>query len=71
MQAVKRVMIAHEDRIEKKKVEFLKKIPELNLLTGTHIKKLSHTLQIIPFHKGKLIYSEGEPSTHIYIVAMG
>lgn len=61
----------HEEREEKIRVEFLKQIPEFSFLSGTLLKKLARELVPEPYHKGKIVYSEGEPCKYLYLVDKG
>eukprot|EP01084_Bolivina_argentea_P260742 440426_1 len=55
----------------KKKVKFLRKIKLFNKLDIQDVMDISQAMKPIMFHKNRQIITEGEESTHFYIVYSG
>ena len=60
-----------ERRAYQDKINFLKNIPTISLLTRTSLGKLTYYFNVKKLIKGAFLYKEGEPSDYVYIVKQG
>lgn len=60
-----------EKRAYNDKINFLKNIPVLKLLTRTSLGKMTYYFENLNFTRDRTLYKEGDPADYIYIIKNG
>lgn len=65
----KEIMRAHEDQVLKSRYDFLRNnVNEVRALGTGALKRLCLEFREVSYPRGRVIYSEGQPSDYLYIV---
>jgi hypothetical protein len=66
-----KVMIMHEDQIERDQLTFLRKIPEFMHLGKNVLRRLCKEFKPVTAVKGSILYTEGRPADYLFFIKSG